>query len=212
MVNTVKSPRRRLSVDDRREELLQACLRIIGTQPWDEVSMAVCAQEAGASKPLLYHYFSTKSDLYLAAVRSAAAELREATRPDPALPVDARLLGALEAHIDWIDLHGPAYRAILQGGISSAPDVQAIVEESRADVLERLAEGFGIDEMTPARRIALRGWVGFLESACFDWLAAKDITKDHLVRLLATSVSGALRAADVPEREPANPPVVSRGV
>lgn len=74
--------RRRLSVDDRRNELVEACLYLIGTHPWDEVSMADVAAQAGVSKPLLYHYFATKGDMYLAAVRSAADELSAATRPD----------------------------------------------------------------------------------------------------------------------------------
>jgi AcrR family transcriptional regulator len=196
MVNTVSPPRRRLSVEDRRDELLQACLQIIGTQPWDEVSMADVASAAGASKPLLYHYFSTKSDLYLAAVRSAAAELREATKPDPDLPFDARLRNALRAHVDWIDVNADAYRAVLQGGISSDPEVQAIVEESRADVVTRLAEGLGFDERAAAQRITLRGWVGFLEGAGLDWLAARDISKAHLVDLLAASVFDLVRTTE----------------
>ncbi len=159
--------------------------------------MADVAATAGVSKPLLYHYFSTKSDLYLAAVRSAADELRTATRPDPALPIGPRLLKALGAHLDWIDENALAYRAILQGGISSDRQVQAIVEESRADVVSRLAQAFGFSDLAPAQRIALWGWVGFLEGACLDWLLARDISKSHLARLLAASVSGALRAADV---------------
>jgi AcrR family transcriptional regulator len=164
--------------------------------------MADIATAAGASKPLLYHYFSTKGDLYLAAVRRAADELREATRPLPELPVQARLLHSLEAHLDWIDANALAYRAILQGGISSDADVQAIVEESRAEVVVRLAESFGFDELTAARRIAMRGWVGFLEAACLDWLEARDISKPHLAHLLAASVPGAIRAAQAPTDEP----------
>lgn len=176
---------------------MDACLHLIGTRPWDEVSMAKVAAAAGVSKPLLYHYFSTKSELYRATVRSAAAELSTATRPDPALPVGPRLLAALGAHLDWIDEHALAYRAILQGGISSDGEVQAIVEHSRADVVSRLAEAFGFTELAPAQRIALRGWVGFLEGACLDWLVARDITKSHLARLLAASIDGALQAAKV---------------
>lgn len=200
-------PRRRLSVDDRRNELIQACLRLIGTRPWDEVSMADVAAAAGVSKPLVYHYFSTKSDLYLATVRSAADELSHATQPDPTLPVGPRLLKALGAHLDWIDEHALAYRAILQGGMSSDHHVQTIVEASRADVVSRLAEAFGFSDLAPAQRIALRGWVGFLEGSCLDWLVARDISKAHLARLLAASVSGALRAAQVAPRP--NPPKLS---
>jgi AcrR family transcriptional regulator len=198
MVNTAeRTRRRRLSVDERRDELLQTCLQIIGTQPWDEVSMADIAVAAGASKPLLYHYFSTKSALYLAAVRTAAAELREATKPDPDLPIDARLLKALEAHVDWIDVNAVSYRAVLQGGISSDRSVQAIVEESRAEVVARLAEAFGFDELSAPQRIAFRGWVGFLEGACLEWLATRDMSKSDLVDLLAASVLDVMRTVDV---------------
>jgi AcrR family transcriptional regulator len=201
MVNS--ATRRRLSVDDRRNELVQACLRLIGARPWDEVSMADVANEAGVSKPLLYHYFSTKSDLYFAAVDSAARELSDATRPDPALPTEQRLIKSLEAHLDWIDEHALAYRAVLQGGISSNGQVQAIVEDARAEVVCRLAEAFDFGALNAPRRIAIRGWIGFLEGACLDWLVEKDISKNHLARLLAASVSGALMAAEVSERSSA---------
>ncbi len=158
--------------------------------------MADVAQAAGASKALLYHYFSTKSDLYLAAVRAAADELSAATRPDPDLPVEPRLRTALGAHLEWIDANALAYQAILQGAVSSAPDVRAIVEQSRAQVVARLAELFDGD-LTPPQRIALRGWVGFLEGAGLDWLATKDMSRSHLTRLLVASLQGAIAASQV---------------
>lgn len=159
--------------------------------------MSDIASAAGASKPLLYHYFSTKSALYLAAVHSAAAELREATKPDPDLPIDARLLRSLQAHVDWIDINAVAYRAVLQGGLSSDPDVQAIVEESRGAVVARLAEAFGFDELSAPQRIAFRGWVGFLEGACLDWLEQRDMPKPEFVGLLAASVFDVIRSANL---------------
>jgi AcrR family transcriptional regulator len=190
------SPRRRLAVHDRRRELLRACLELIGTRSWDEVSMAEIARAAGASKPLLYHYFTTKSDLYLAAVGAAAAELRDATTQEADVPPSVALERSLAAHIDWIDENSSAYRAVLQGGLSSDPDVQAIIEESRADVVSRLARGFGLRRPTSVQRTVLRGWVGFLEGACLDWLEHKDIPKRRLVRLLAASLTAIIPSAD----------------
>ncbi len=189
--------RRRLSVEDRRSELIEACLRLIGSRPWDEVTMADVATAAGASKPLLYHYFSTKGDLYLATVREAAEELREITRPDPDLPVGQRMRAALDAHLEWIAANALAYRAIIQGGISSDPDVQAIVEESRNETVDRLATAFDLTDPTPGERIALRGWVGFLEAASLEWLTTNAVTRSHLAQMLEASVDGALQAARV---------------
>lgn len=180
--------RRRLGVEERRAELLAACLTLIGTRPWDEVSMDDVARLAGASKPLLYHYFPTKSELYLAAVRSAADELRAVTTAPPEEHGVEALVASLQAHVDWIDANADAYRAVLQGGLSSDPAVQAVIEASRADVVARLAGGLGLKKVTPTQRILLRGWVGFLESACLDWLAHRDVPKSRLVQLLAASV------------------------
>ena len=180
--------RRRLSVEDRRDELLRACLGLIGTRPWDEVSMADIAEAAGASKPLLYHYFATKGDLYLATVAAAAEELREATRPDPSLPLATRMRAALDAHLDWIDAHALAYRTILQGGISSEPRIHAIVEQSRAEVVDRLAETFGLERLEARHHIAFRGWIGFLESASLEWLTNRTVTKGEFAELLTASV------------------------
>ena len=171
------------------------CVRLIGTRAWDSVTMADIAEEAQISKGLVYHYFSAKPDLYLAAVRRAATQLSDATTPDPTLPPRERLRNALRAHVDWVDEHAVAYRAVLQGGLSGDPEVQAIVESSRAEVLDRIARDSGLDSLPPVLRIALRGWVGFLEGACLAWLDTKDIPKDDLVRLVAAGLPTAIRTA-----------------
>lgn len=191
MVNSVAATgtgrRRRLSVEDRRSELLGTCLDLLGRRPWDEVTMADVAEAAGVSKPLLYHYFSTKTDLYRATVTAAATELREATRPDPDLPVGPRMRAALDAHLEWIDGHALAYRAVIQGGISSDPAVQDVVESSRTQTIERLADAFGMRPPSELQRVALRGWVGFLEWTCLEWLATKTINRAELADLLTAS-------------------------
>ncbi|GAC1591981.1 MAG: hypothetical protein NVS3B21_11090 [Acidimicrobiales bacterium] len=159
--------------------------------------MAEVAVAAGASKPLLYHYYSSKSELYLAAVGAAAEELRAASTPPPGLSPTAALHQALVAHVDWIDANADAYRAVLQGGHSADADVQAIIEESRADVVARLTRGFGLRRVSPAQRTVMRGWVGFLEGACLYWLQTRDLSKARFVRLLETSVPAVAAVADV---------------
>ena len=179
---------RRLSPQDRRAHLLRVCLDLIGSRPWDEVAMADVAEAAGVSKPLLYHYFSTKTDLYRAAVRAAAEELRAATTFSTDIPPALRLQRSLEAHLDWIDANASAYRAVLQGGVSADRDIQAIIEESRADVIARLAEGFRMKAPTPEQRTVLRGWVGFLEATTLAWLDTRDLSRAQLLAILTASL------------------------
>ena len=191
MVNnlgSVAAPRRRLAVEDRRVELLGACLDVLGSRPWADVSMAEIAETAGVSKPLLYHYFATKSALYSATVEWAADDLRAATQPNPLLPLGPRIRRALDAHLDWIDTHALAYRVIIQGGISSDDDVHMIVERSRAEVVDRLAEIYHVKSLSAEQRIVCRGWVGFLEAASLEWLTTRKIEKHQLAQLLQTSL------------------------
>ncbi|MFI5040297.1 MAG: TetR/AcrR family transcriptional regulator [Acidimicrobiales bacterium] len=171
-------------------------VELIATRPWDVLTMMDIAAAADVSKPLLYHYFSTKRDLYIAAVRSAAGQLRRATRPDATLRDEQQLHRALEAHVDWIEANALGYRTVLQGGVSGDPDVRAIVEQSRSEVVDRIVQTLALGRPPAVVRIALRGWVGFLEGACLDWLGSRDIPKPELVRLLAASLPAVIAAAD----------------
>ena len=201
MVNSERRTRRRLSTEDRREQLLRVGVELIATRPWDLLTMNDIAAAADVSKPLLYHYFADKSDLYLASVGAAAAQLREATLPDMSLEPRARLRLALRVHIAWVEENALGYRAILQGGLSADPRVQEIVELSRAETVHRIAGSLGLDVPPAEMRIALRGWVGFLEAACLDWLEFKDLASDRLVEVLAASLRGAISAASAPSRQ-----------
>ena len=195
MVNkgAAPEPRRRLSIEKRREHLVRVGVELIATRPWDALTMSDIAAAAQVSKPLLYYYFADKSDLYLAAVASAAEQLRETTLPDPALAPRAQLRRALEVHVDWVEANALGYRAIMQGGLSADPDVQAIVEASRAETVRRIVNSLELELPPPALRIALRGWIGFLEAACLEWLATRDLPRERLVELLGASLRGAIR-------------------
>jgi hypothetical protein len=87
-------------------------------------------------------------------------------------------------------------RAILHGGLSGDPEVQAIVDGSRAEVVRRISRAIGTRRPSPTLRIALRGWVGFLEAASLDWLDRRDLSKERLVQLLAQSIPATIRTVN----------------
>src|SRR5690349_6802608 len=68
-------PRRRLSVDERREQLIAVALELFSLRPPEEVSIDDIAAAAGASRPLVYHYFPGKQALYEESLRRAGKEL-----------------------------------------------------------------------------------------------------------------------------------------
>jgi AcrR family transcriptional regulator len=65
---------RRLDVDVRRAQLLEAGARLFTERGYDAVSMNAVAREAGISKGLLYHYFPGKQEFFAATLQAAAEE------------------------------------------------------------------------------------------------------------------------------------------
>ena len=65
--------------------------------------MARIAREAGISKALLYHYFPSKQDFFVATLQQGAEEIARRTEPDPDLPPLEALAGSLDAFLGWIE-------------------------------------------------------------------------------------------------------------
>ena len=64
----------RMQVDDRRRQLLERGAELFATHSFAELSMARIAREAGISKALLYHYFPSKQDFFVATLQQGALE------------------------------------------------------------------------------------------------------------------------------------------
>jgi len=191
--------RSRLSTDVRREQLVALGIEIFSDRPFDEVSIDDIAAAAGISKGLLYHYFPSKRDFYVAVIRSAADEMQALTEPDPALPPRERLAAALERYLEYVETHARGYATVLRAGIGSDPAVAHIVEEVRGAMVERLLADLpvaaGADPPPPALRVAVRGWVGFVEAASLDWLEHRGLGRADLREMLVAALGGAVSAA-----------------
>lgn len=193
--------RARLQVDERRAQLVELGLKLFSERSYDELSIDDIASAAGISKGLLYHYFSSKRDFYAATVRSAAESLL--TRTDPAGDGPEALLAALDQYLLFAEEHASAYVALMRSGVGHDADVAAIVEDTRARFVARLAGRLGLVEMAPRVRLALRGWVGFVEGSSLDWLARRDLPREELRDLLAQILLATLMAVDAAPPEAA---------
>lgn len=100
--------RRRLSVDRRREELIAAALELFSRHDAEDVSIDDVAVIAGASRALVYHYFGGKQELYVAALRSAAAELQARLQPQSEGGPLERLTVGLTRYFDFVEEHAAA--------------------------------------------------------------------------------------------------------
>jgi AcrR family transcriptional regulator len=189
----------RLPVDERRRQLLGLGAGLFARHSYDELSMAEIAREAGISKALLYHYFPSKRDYFVATLEEAAAEVARRTEPDPSLPPLDALAGSLDAFLGWIEENPVAYRKLLDGA-GSVPEVRELIDEVRDRTSARILAGLGAgEEPAAAVRAAVRGWLWFIDGAVLDWLEHGDMDRGALRDLLLGVLDGSLQAAGAGE-------------
>jgi AcrR family transcriptional regulator len=182
----------RLDVDERRRRLLETGAKVFTERAYDEVSMAAVAREAGISKGLLYHYFPSKRDFFVATLEAAASELAVLTETDPTeAPID-QLAKSLDAYLAWIDANAPSYRKLIESAAGS-DDARSIVTRVRSQTVERILAALGSEK--PQLRTALHGWLWSIDGATLDWLDHRDMSRDELRELLVASFASAVERA-----------------
>jgi AcrR family transcriptional regulator len=193
---------KRLQVDARRSQLLEAGAVLFTDRAYEDITMAQIAQAAGVSKPLLYHYFPSKIDLFKAAVAEQADQLRQLLEaPSGDTPAE-RLTHALDAYLEWIEQHELTWTKLIQT-TTTVPEAQRLVDEFRARTLGEIAQGLtGDAQPNPALRTALRGWLGYIDAAILDWTAHHDLTRAQLRDLLVAAFGGAVVAAQQADSDP----------
>jgi len=200
-VRALARPRRRIRLDNdqRRAQLLELAKRAFSDRAYDDVSIDDLARVASISKGLLYHYFPTKRDLYVAGLREIADELVDAiTRvPEDLAPID-RVRTSVGAYLDHITRHSRAFVALMRGGIGSDPEVAAVIESVRTRLFEKFLAGSPFASLLAgdARfETAVRGWIGFVEAASIDWCANPRLSSQELRELLAQVLFEIMRVA-----------------
>jgi AcrR family transcriptional regulator len=63
-------------VEDRREQIIEAALRVFAQKGFDKATNKDIAHEAGITAGLIYHYFSSKEDLLRAALEGNSPQLQ----------------------------------------------------------------------------------------------------------------------------------------
>lgn len=184
---------KRMTNDDRRASLLARATQLFAVHGYDELSMAKIAREAGISKPLLYHYFATKRDLFVAALTTGVEELALQTEPDPSRPPAEQLTGSLDAFLRWIDANRQAYAKLMRS--AQVPEVRELVDVVRATTATRILDGLGPDGERPATRTAVHAWLWFMDGACLAWVEDESLARDELLGLLLGTLYGALIAS-----------------
>lgn len=185
---------RRMDVDERRAQLLERGAELFTSHPYEELSMSKIAAEVGISKSLLYHYFPSKQAFFEATLSAWAEELQERTAVDPELPPVEQLTRSLDGFLAMVEENTVAYRNLMESA-AGVPEIRDLIAEVRRVTAERILDGLYADGAPPKARIAVSGWLWFMDGACLNWIEHHDVEREELRDLLLGVLMGALMAA-----------------
>ncbi|WP_411141014.1 TetR/AcrR family transcriptional regulator [Streptomyces sp. x-80] len=199
---------RRLSVEQRRSQLLGAALGLFAQRAPEDVSLDDVATAAEVSRPLVYRYFpGGKPQLYEAALRSAAEDLERCFAEPQSGPLTQRLSRALDRYLTFVDGHDTGFSALLQGGsVVATSRTSAIVDQVRRAAADQILRHLGEPEPGPRLRTAVRMWITAVEGASLIWLDGgkqppldelRDGLVDHFIALLAATAARDAQTARV---------------
>ncbi|WP_371659386.1 TetR/AcrR family transcriptional regulator [Streptomyces sp. NBC_00280] len=183
--------RRRMGVEERRQQLIGVALELFSRRSPDEVSIDEIASAAGISRPLVYHYFPGKLSLYEAALKRASDDLAGRFVEPHEGPLGARLLRVMRRFFDFVDEHGPGFAALMRGGpavsadevrSSSASATNALIDAVRQAAYVQILSHLDLDaEEAPARlELVIRTWISLVESTALIWLDGRRVPRGEL--------------------------------
>lgn len=133
--DTTSTPdaRRKVPRAEREALMLDVAVRIFAQAGYHGASMASIAEGAGVTKPMVYSYFGSKEDLYLACIDHAAGRLRAALdaagreEPDP----ERRLWERLLAFFTFVGEHRDEWRVLNREAAGGGGPASAEVARAR---------------------------------------------------------------------------------
>lgn len=202
--------RRRLSPEERRNELLALGAEVFGQRPYDEVRIDEIAERAGVSRALMYHYFPDKRAFFAAVVRAEGERLFEATNmpPLPGQTLFTQVRAGVFAYLHYDEEHPHGAWAAYVGMGRSDPVLRGIEDidnDRQANrIIDRINEAVGGAMDSKAERdlrATVYGWLAFTFEMCRQRLIDSSIDADYVADTCAHTLLDAIgRVPGIPPR------------
>lgn len=188
------TPRTRLDAQDRRRQLIGIGLRMLATRPIHQITVDEVAATAGISRSLLFHYFPTKQDYYVAVVRAASRRLLRQITPEPQGGPDQRIRAMVDNYVRYFERRREPYVALFRS--PGADDwVRSIHEETQDALAGKVIDALGGHSVPPEVEMVIRAWWSFAEELAIAWTGAQPSNRDGLVSLLTETLHRVIEAA-----------------
>jgi AcrR family transcriptional regulator len=185
-----KTPR-----EDGRERLIRVGIEAFGAEPYDQVSVAAIARQAGVAEGLPFFHFDSKHGFYVEVVRRVAGEMRDIHRSAQQEAPYAALRAMVRRHIRWAQSH-PYFPLTIGSAPGVDDEVRAIIDAAHEEGVQDILEILAVTRPRPVLVIALRGWTGFVDATVVSWLGSgRKVSEKRVVELCAMSLTRTIEAA-----------------
>jgi AcrR family transcriptional regulator len=205
--------RRRLSPDDRRNELLALGAEVFGERPYADVRIDEIAERAGVSRALMYHYFPDKRAFFAAVVKDEADRLYAATNnPVPAgMTMFEELRAGVLAYMAYHQQNPEAAWAAYVGLGRSDPVLLGIDDEAKNRQMEHIMSRIhevvsGMKDNRALKpvierdlRVIIHGWLALTFEVCRQRIMDPTTDADRLADACAHALLDAIsRVPEIP--------------
>src|SRR3954449_12897360 len=94
---------RRLSAEQRRDQILDAANDLFAERGYEEVSVEDIASSAGVTRGLVHHYFGGRKEVYVALVERLGTVREEQLRPPVGRGARARVGDSVSRWLQWAE-------------------------------------------------------------------------------------------------------------
>ncbi|MCX6471189.1 MAG: TetR/AcrR family transcriptional regulator [Corynebacteriales bacterium] len=192
LIAMTQAKRTRMSPEARREQLISHGMSMLSDRPLDQLTIDAIAESVGVSRALLFHYFESKHDFHVAIAREQSRRMLECTEPDLSLEDPIAILRAsMSEFVDYVSANRHVYLTMLRGAVGADPAMQEVFTDTRRVMAQRVLDRAGSLDITPTPmiRIAVDGWMAFVEEVVVAWLTDDDgIRREALLDLITSSL------------------------
>ena len=184
--------RKRLSAEERREEILRAALDVFAERGYHGSSIDDIARAAGISKALIYEHFTSKEELHVRLLEENADELLvRLGKAIGELPPGQRLEPGIDAFFAFVEERTEAWRMLFREA-ADAP-VSAALDRVVAQVTAMVATLIAEDPAAPSAdpdgdegtntgvQMLAQLLVGSVQALANWWAENPEVPRRHLV-------------------------------
>jgi AcrR family transcriptional regulator len=181
---------------DQRQRYVTLALELFGSRFYDDVTPDDLATALRISPSKFESLFPSKYELYVEGIEMVKQEILSAMTFDPENTFEQGLKIVVRNFVAYVSQKPELFQALLSSANQghARKEIRNIVQETREEMVHRIARKMGVPGDIPMVRLLIRGSIGFVEATTLAWMEKGDLHIEQVIEL----INGALQTSLIP--------------